>query len=176
MHFIFVLILFVAIGCDQKSRGNTGTHATTPTAGTSSGSTSVVPVRVHGTTETVDPSKVDNNQNTEEPVHVFKYSGAIKCYPLVAIRLSEMEPQLTGLGIGVHSSYNAKDGKEHGDDSCYSQTGEMNVYVIDKAHLQLSESKAGFCECTPDSSRPGICVPYVYASAPLNGCRGIVIK
>ena len=174
MHLIFALILFIAVGCNSKPKGNTGTHATTPTAGATS-STAVTQVRVYGTTETVDSSQVDNSEDMEGTVHVFKYSGAIKCYPLVAIGLTEMEPQLTGLGISVRSSYKAKDGKEY-DEGCHSQTGEMNVYVIDKAHLQISESRAGFCECTPDNSRPGVCVPYVYASAPANGCLGIVTK
>ena len=173
MHLVFALVLFMAVGCNQKPQGGTGTHATTPTGGTSS--SPVVQLRVHGSTKTVNPSQVGHSEDTKETVHVFKYSGDIQCYPLVAIRLAEMEPQLTGLGIGVHSSYTAKDGKEY-DDSCYSQTGEMNVYVIDGAHLQISESRAGFCECIPDNSRPGVCVPYVYASTPANGCRGIVIK
>lgn len=174
MRFIFVFVLFITVACNPKPKGGTsGTHATTPTGGTTS--SAPVLVRVHGSTEMVDPSQVDDSQTEEEHVHVYKYSGKIQCYPLIAISLSEMESQLTNLGIPVHNRFTAQDGEEY-DNGCHRQTGEMNVYVIDKSHLQISESRGGFCECTPDSSRPGVCVPYVYQSTPANGCKGIVTQ
>ena len=163
MRLIFAIVLFFTIACGKpKPKG--ATHATTPNTNAASPITPPPPVRIHGTTKVVTPSA--GNAETEKQIYVFKYSGKINCLDAtVAVSLTEMESQLTGLNIPIHKKYKAEDGKEYSGE-CYHKTGEINVYVIDESHLQLSESKGGFCLCVPDPGQSDVCKPYDYAPPP----------
>ena len=136
-------------GSGTTSSGNTGTDNT--------GGAPVPPGRHHGSNEV--------STGTEQ-VHIFKYTGRLVCHESGGEDLEEMKSQLTS--ITVHNKYVSKDGKEYSGD-CDTKTGEINVYVIDKANLIKSE-KRGFCECTPNPQQ-NVCIPYKYASPPTSGCN-----
>ena len=120
-----------------------------------------------GTTTGANTGTTTIVANGGEHVHVFKYSGRRVC-EIDGIDLAQMEALFFRLGIKVHDRYQSKDGKDHSED-CGSLTGEINVYVISRSNVPLSERTGGFCECILDNAK-SICVPYQYQSPPSSGC------
>ncbi len=159
---LFLVFICCVVGCGPKpSGGKKPNNSGGTTSGSTSGGTT-------GTSSTVTPTTSRSHGHShadkkEERVYVFKYTGRRACRSY-EVDLDDMVEELISLGIPVHERHRVKDGKSYPEE-CDSRTDNINIYLIDRSHLQMSESLGGFCECTFNASAE-ICVPYEYAGQP----------
>ena len=157
---LFLVFICCVVGCGPKPPGKKSNNSGGTTSGPTSGGT--------GTSSTVTPptSRPHGHSHAnkkEERVYVFKYTGKRACRNY-EVDLEDMVNELIDLDIPVYEQHRVKDGKSYPEE-CDSRTDNINIYLIDRSHLQMSESSGGFCECTFNASTK-ICVPYEYAGQP----------
>ena len=91
-------------------------------------------------------------------VHVYKYSNKKQCVDSSGMDIHEMEKkELVNSKVVVYQRYEAIDGLDHSI-ACGGETGDINVYVIEKSSLAESLSK-GFRECAWLVQQGGSCHP-----------------
>ena len=90
-------------------------------------------------------------------VNIYKYSDQIQCAPDSGEALDNMEKELGDSKVMVYQRYKAVDGLQY-PISCGEKTGEINVYVIEKASLENSVLK-GYRECAWLEIQGGGCYP-----------------
>ena len=163
-----LLFVFCISGCGKKPTkprvGKPPVDSTTQSPGTT-------PPGGTGNTPPVTPppsGHIPSSEVKKEFVYVFKYTGRRTCSSS-ATDVNMMIYDLHELGIPVYDSFATKDGSKK-PEGCGKKTPDINVYRIDRSHLQLSEDQGGFCECKlksekTDSEKP-VCVPYEYEIQP----------
>jgi len=170
--FIIMSVLFMLLACDQPPASRVPTNNDTfkgfkPPAPLPQ----LPPSRLYGsdTRASTELSQTGNNNNNQEKVYIFKYSGRYACRES-RVSLEEMEYQLRSIGIFViHNKYESTTDGQKYKGECDKLTNDINVYVINRSQLIHSENMGGFCECTPDEEDTK-CVPYQYATPPSNDC------
>ena len=90
-------------------------------------------------------------------VHIYKYSESKQCNPGSGIDIKDMAQELIDSKIMVYQSYKALDGLLYSV-SCGENTGDINVYVIEKIGLMDSMLK-GYRECAWLEAIGGGCYP-----------------
>ena len=90
-------------------------------------------------------------------VHIYKYSDTVFCIPDSGVDINSMEQELIEAKVVVYQRYKAVDGLPHSL-ICREETGDINVYVIEKTGLAKSTSM-GYRECAWLNMKGGGCYP-----------------